>query len=108
MIRSTHEDEDASPLSLLPPKLQAIGIFITLVTIPGAISLFVVWMQTSTLPKIMSTLIAMQIEERHHAEDAARASAEEKLLLEQILLTQRIICEQGEKTLEGKLRCSGK
>ena len=99
---------DTGWLSELPPKIRAWAIFVMVVGVPGLISLYVVYIGTKSLPAINAELIAMKFELAHHQEETMRATTEQKMLLQQILLTQQLICSQGERTLEGKQRCFGR
>jgi hypothetical protein len=104
----SRRSSDTGWLHELPPKIRALAIFIMLVGVPGVISLYVVYTDSKVLPAMNVSLIAMRLELAHHQEEMLRSSTEQKVLLQQILLTQQLICAQGEKTLEGKSRCFGR
>jgi hypothetical protein len=101
-------ESDSDAMRHLPPKVRAWALLIGVVGVPGIISLVVVWVMVNTLPAIRTDQIVMQAQLTQHLKDSDKTAAEQKAILDQILLTLRITCEQGEKTLEGKRRCSGR
>jgi hypothetical protein len=105
---NSRRSSDTGWLHELPPKARAWAILTMVLGVPGVISLYVVYIGTKSIPAISADLIAMKIELAHHQEEMIRTTVEQKILLQQILLTQQLVCAQGEKTLEGKQRCFGR
>ena len=88
---------EAGPFAGLPQWARIIAM----VGIPGAISLFLVWVGSQSLPEISKELVAYRMEA-----ERARASIQQQVTQnEQIYRLLQRICAEVAKSEEGRSRC---